>query len=125
MENANKNINIEDAELNNILAEVEANDFCSCNVSVKEKRNSVKIDNNSNIKKQPVEKTFTKNNGMDKKTAIEIAKCVALMVATGLCGYLELMSPILYIPIEIVSLCTVCFKLGEFKGKACRKIAKH
>ena len=111
------NIN-KDMELNNILAEVEAKDFFGSEapVAIRTKKNSVKIDKNSNIKKKPVEKVFT-NNSMDKKTVLEIAKTVALMGATGICAYLKLVNPIVWIPIEIISLCAVSYKFGEHKGK--------
>ena len=103
----------EEELLNDILAEVETDNFCECAATNKEKKNIVKV----NTMNKTAEKKQKKNIKIDNETVKSLGKTVALMVATGVCGYFELMSPILYAPIELVCLCAVCFKLGEYKGK--------
>lgn len=99
-------MNTNEMNLNEIMAEVKADEFCEC--ATKENK-VVKMNMAKNPKKN--------KNVIDKNTAVSLAKIIALMGATGICGYLKLMSPILYIPIELVSLCVGCFKVGEYKGK--------
>lgn len=99
---------INEEELNGILAEVEANDFCNCAV----KKNIVKVDNNMNIAQKK-----NKSIKINKDIVQGLGKTVALMVVAGACGYFELAKPLLYASVELACLCVVCFKLGEFKGK--------
>lgn len=94
-------------ELDNIIAETNAEEFIK-QVEIKKPVKAVE---------KPV-KLGQKCNAMDNKIKMSIAKNVGLMIATGVCGYFKLMSPILYIPIELVCLCAVSFKFGEYKGKA-------
>lgn len=102
---------IKEEELNGILAEVEAENFCEY-VATKEKKNVVKV----NAMNKTVEKK-QKNVKIDKNIAKSLGKTVALMTVAGACGYFELAKPILYASVELVCLCVICFKLGEFKGK--------
>lgn len=103
-----KNMNTNEMNVNDIVAEVNAESFCECT----NKEEKVVKMSRANI----VQKKASK--GIDKKTVIKFAKIIAFMGAVGICGYLKLMSPVLYIPIELVSLCIGCFKAGECKGKA-------
>lgn len=104
---------MENMELNNIMAEVNADDFCK-EVTNKDGKTAKAIQKNY-VKNQKNQK---KNNmSIDKATAMKFAKIIAFMGVIGICGYLKLMSPVLYCPIELVSLCTLFFKLGEYKGR--------
>lgn len=103
---AKKNIEIENEELNNIMAEIKADEFIA-QAEIKKPVEAIK---------KPV-KLGQKCKVVNNEIKMNIAKNVGLMIATGVCGYFKLMSPILYIPIELVCLCAVSFKLGEYKGK--------
>lgn len=106
---------METEEVNDILAEVNADNF----IGQVEEKKIAKVANKS-IKEsteKPV-KLGQKCKVVDNKIKMSIAKNVGLMIATGVCGYFKLMSPILYIPIELVCLCAVSFKCGEAKGRA-------
>ena len=102
---------IKEEELNGILAEVEAENFCEC-ATAKEKKN-VKV----NAMNKAVEKKQNKNFKIDKDIAKSLGKTIALMAVAGACGYFELAKPLLYASVELACLCVVCFKLGEYKGK--------
>lgn len=107
----NMKLAMEDMELDNIMAEVNAEGFIE---ATNKDNKAVKTIQKNYAQKQNQKKNV---NGIDKATAMNLAKIAAFMGVIGICGYLKLMSPILYIPIELVSLCTGCFKLGEYKGK--------
>lgn len=97
-------------ELDNVLAEIKAENFIE------------QVEANSRVEEaeeleEPV-KLGQKCKVVDNEIKMSIAKNIGLMIATGVCGYFKLMSPILYIPIELVCLCAVSFKCGEYKGKA-------
>ena len=103
--------NTNDMNVNNIIAEVNAEGFYE---TTKEKKNIVKTNNINKVNKVKEEKKQCK---MDKETKISIAKNAGLVIASGVCEYFKLASPVLYVSVGLVSLCVLCFKLGEYKGK--------
>lgn len=105
------NVNDIEMNVNDIMAEVNAKGFIAEATTAKENK-VVKMSRTETVQKKKTAK------GIEKNTAMKFVKIVAFMGAIGICGYLKLMSPVLYIPIELVSLCVGCFKAGEYKGKA-------
>lgn len=104
-------ISANEAEVNEIMAEVNAEEFINnAETKIEVKKNVIKTNKE--------QKKMKKNCNMDKNTKMSIAKNAGLFVLAGVCEYFKLASPILYIPVGLVCLCTVCFKAGEYKGKA-------
>lgn len=102
---------VNEAELDSIMAEVKTNNF------IEQTEEKVINHNRETNNFEETNEEYKEHIKIDKKIRNSLVKNVALMVATGVCGYFKLISPILYIPIELVCLCTVCFKCGEYKGK--------
>lgn len=108
-------IKVSNAEVDDIVAEFTADNF----IGQAEEKKIAKVVNKSI--KEPTEKPVKlgqKCKVVNNEIKMSIAKNAGLMIATGVCAYFKLMSPILYIPIELVCLCAVSFKCGEYKGKA-------
>lgn len=85
------------SELDNILMEV--NDFEQPKAVTKE------------TKPEKVAKVT-----MNEETRLHMLKRLAFMGFVGGCAYFKLMHPVLYIPAEILALCSLCIKYGEWKG---------
>ena len=98
--------------IDNIIAEVENNEFYGTETAEK----------NVNVEKKVNKKSMEKGRKIDKKKMVskEFRKCFlknfVIMAVTAVCAYFKLMHPIVYIPIEIVCLCIVCVKFGEWNG---------
>ena len=107
------NAEVNNAEVDNIVAEVNAENFIG---QVEEKKIAKVINKPIKESTEKSVKLGSRCKVVNNKIMMSIAKNAGLMLATGVCGYLELMSPILYIPIELVCLCAVSFKCGEYKG---------
>lgn len=103
-------MNKNEKEVDNVLAEIKAEEFIEQAEANKSMEELEEFD-------EPV-KMGNRCKVADNEIKMSIAKNIGLMIATGVCGYFKLMSPILYIPIELVCLCAVSFKLGEYNGKA-------
>lgn len=91
-------------ELNRVIDEVNVNDIYDGKKFIEERRMK-------DFKR--VEET----NNVLREFKILFVKNLAVMIGTAACAYFKLLHPILYVPIEILCLCAICFKYGEWKGR--------
>lgn len=92
------------SELDNILMEV--NDF-----------DKTKVNMGKPVQHKPVKPEKVKReNAMNKETRNHMLKRLAFMGFIGGCAFFKLMHPVLYIPAEILALCSLCIKYGEWRG---------
>ena len=106
---------MEEMKVDSILEEIKEESFIESAKEKKVEKKAKKVENNKNMVKASDKQK--KHNKVDKKTRNYFAKNIALMIATAICGYFKLMSPVLYIPIEIIGLCAISYKCGEVKGR--------
>lgn len=106
----------EEMELDNIMEEIKVEKFIDDFIESAEEM-TMNHDNKGKMGLAKYNKVQNVQKKINKNTKIYIAKNIALMVVTGVCGYFKLATPILCIVIETICACTLSFKCGEIKGR--------
>lgn len=78
---------------------------------------SVDVPNKCGVEVAEYETIETPTLWMETDIRNSMLKSLALMAATAGCACLNLMHPVLYIPITIGCLMTISFKFGEYRGR--------